>query len=183
MRNFKFYLTLVLFSIGLQGCNDILKQTTTLQIIDNNRKYYPILNGETLEVVFDVRNSGPHPFILSEIFTSCGCLLNETKPFASIAPGEVKTIRLKYDSSKNVGATTHYVTLYGNLKEPTENEFEFHVNVVPQSQHLKDYEELYQERSDTGFDLRKWVDGDKTQKPYYFERGGKIIEKRKPQIQ
>lgn len=169
--------------IGLTGCKDIRAQKTTLEIIDNNRKYYPILNGQKLDVVFEVRNSGNHPFILSEIFTSCGCLLNKTKPFASIAPGETKFINLQYDSSKNVGATTHYVTLYGNLVDKTANEFQFHVNVVPQSMHLKDYEELYNEREETGFNIKKLVDGEETDKPYYFERNGKVYEKKKDEKQ
>src|SRR5690554_8215239 len=93
----------IFFSLLFMGCADIRNQVTTLEIIDNNRHYYPILRGQELEVAFDIKNTGKHPFILSDLLISCGCVVSKKSSIKSIPPGSERTITLTYDSSKNIG--------------------------------------------------------------------------------
>ncbi len=53
----KGYVILFLILItGISACVDIKNKKTTLEIVDNNRHYYPILQGPELDIVFVIKN-------------------------------------------------------------------------------------------------------------------------------
>src|SRR5690606_4727406 len=106
---------IVCLLIVFQGCKDVRQNVTTLEVIDNNRHYYPILRGQTLDVVFDIKNTGKYPFLMSELLPSCGCVVSKKSSIGSIPPGAKRRIILSYDSSKNIGYVQHFIDIYGNL--------------------------------------------------------------------
>lgn len=64
------------------------------------RHYYPILEGEELWIAYDIWNTGKNPLVISEIQTSCGCIVaDEGKRI--IPPGHDERLMFRYDSSKN----------------------------------------------------------------------------------
>lgn len=162
------FIILLLILVGLlSSCQkDIKDQKTTIEIVDNDRRYYPILRGQELDMVFYINNTGEHPLLISDIITSCGCLVVENQSTLDFVPaGKQGILRLSYDSTKNIGKVTHYVDLYGNLEDGVE-EVTFQVNVVPDAHYIEDYERLYYQKAG-GF--KTLSDGGFNHQGYYME--------------
>ena len=164
MNKTKHILSLLVISLSLTGCLNPMEKKTTLEIVDNYRHYYPILRGQEIEMAFTVKNVGKNPFVLTDAYTSCGCLIVEKTSVHSIPPGRERNVILKYNSAKNIGYVKQYVTLFGNLSGADNIEIVFDVHVVPNSLYTKDYEELY---LDDGGRFNQLVDG--SHKGYYMD--------------
>lgn len=155
----------------LTGCIDIKNKKTTIAIVDNDRHYYPIVQGQKLEMMFPIKNTGKYPLIVTDIFTSCGCLVLEKKSSVNtIPPGKEGRLLVTYNSNKNIGYVKHYVTLYGNFLGTDKQEVSFDVHVVPSALYTKDYEELYEEEKEKDGGLKNMVDGDENNKGYYLDK-------------
>ena len=119
---------------------------TSVVIEDPVRHYYPILSGDELWISYELTNTGKDPLIISEIQTSCGCILYDDSK-RIIPPGNKEHLLFKYDSFKNTGYVCHQIRLYGNFESSNVMLLEFDVNVVPSSDHIRDYEEVYAKRT------------------------------------
>ncbi|WP_409151182.1 DUF1573 domain-containing protein [Sphingobacterium sp. BS-2] len=160
---------LVLINLLITGCLDIKDRKTTVEIEDNYRHYFPILAGELKDLVFNIKNTGDEPLILTDIITSCGCLKNsEGIGGFSIPPKKERKLILSYNSAKNIGAVKHFVTLYGNFKDAEYKEIVFDINVVPGALYTKDYEELYTEELEENHSVELMMDGRQNGKGYYM---------------
>lgn len=155
----------VLFT--LSSCKNLRKEKTTIEVIDNNRHYYPILAGQKLNMVFVVKNTGKAPFILSDLFTSCGCLTSDKSSIKAIPPGKEGNLILQYNSIKNVGLVQQYITIYGNLATSDKYEITFDIHVVPNGLYTKDFEEMYEEEKQKDGGIKNMVDGNENNKGYY----------------
>lgn len=111
-------------------------------IEDPVRHYYPIRFGDELWIAYDVTNTGENPLIISEIQTSCGCIVYDDSK-RIIPAGNKERLLFKYDSFKNLGYARHQIRLYGNFDSSSVKLLEFDVNVVPSSDYVRDYEEVY----------------------------------------
>lgn len=159
----------LLLALTMAGCG-IKNKKTTLQIVDNDRHYYPILRGQKLRVVFPIKNVGKNPFILSDIFTSCGCVVvSKESSIKAIPSGREGNLILEYNSDPNIGYVKQYITLYGNFDSTKQMTITFDVNVVPDAQYTKDYEQLYQENEDKS-GLKAMVNGEENNKGYYMSK-------------
>ncbi|WP_026811677.1 DUF1573 domain-containing protein [Arenibacter latericius] len=158
-------LLITLFTI--LGC-EVKDKETTLKIIDNNRHYYPILQGQELNVVYVVKNTGNSPFILSDIITSCGCIAAKKSSIKTIPPGGEGRLLLTYNSNKNIGYVQHHIAIYGNLAHTDKIELVFDLNVVPDSHYSKDYEELFQLERDKR--LEHMVESRENNRTYYLDK-------------
>ncbi|MBK5722413.1 DUF1573 domain-containing protein [Dysgonomonas sp. Marseille-P4677] len=169
MKIIKYTTFLILSIYVFTGCLDKRDKQTTLDIIDNNRHYYPIMQGEELNISFNIKNTGEVPFILEDIITSCGCITANKSGIDVIPPGKEGRLILQYDSNKNVGLSKHHITLYGNLRNMTSIDIAFDVHVVPDALYSKDYEELYQKEKGFGKDVKDLMDGKESDQGYYIE--------------
>jgi len=171
----KNYLSLVLVSalllLTISACN-IKDKKTTLEVFDSERHYYPILRGQTLDIVYEIKNTGEYPLFITDIHTSCGCILVEKSSFKVLPAGGNGFIRIKYNSSKNIGYVKHYVSVYANLESGTKKEVTFDLNVVPNALYTRDYEELHKEHKEKYFDEESLVDGKEKNKGYYVDNIG-----------
>lgn len=159
----------ILLLLSISSCVDRNKKTT-LEIIDNNRHYYPILQGQELDIVVNVVNVGENAFALTDLHTSCGCITVEKSSIKTLLPEKEGTVVLKYNSTKNVGFVEHYITLYGNFENDDKMEIKFDVNVVPNALYTKDYEELFlEERDKERSRFKDLVDGRENSKGYYMD--------------
>jgi hypothetical protein len=162
-----FFLLFLVMTVA--GCG-IKNKKTRLQIVDNNRHYYPILRGQKLDVVVPIKNVGKIPFILSDIFTSCGCVVvSDKSSIKAIPPGKEGNLILEYNSNLNVGYVQHFVTIYGNLDSVKQMTISFDVNVVPEVEYTKDYEQIYKESEDKD-GLKEMTDGSESNKGYYLDK-------------
>lgn len=160
------YFLLALLSVS---CADIKNRKTTIEVVDNNRHYYPVLAGQKLDIVFPIKNTGNNPLVISDVITSCGCLVSKKSSIEAIPEGDERLLILEYNSAKNVGFVEHYITLFGNFEGTDMYEIKFDVNVVPSAHYTKDYEELYQEEKDKDGNIKSFVDGDENNKGYYMD--------------
>jgi hypothetical protein len=155
---------------SLSGCDDLSESNTTLEIIDNNRHYYPVLRGQELNVIFTLKNTGTKPFVLNDMLITCGCIVPKKSSIRSIPAGREGKLHLIYNSNKNIGFVEHHIDIYGNLKEDEKITLVFDVNVVPEGLYTKDYEEVYKEaRKEAGIDAKEMVDGDESNKGFYLD--------------
>jgi hypothetical protein len=67
--------------------------------------------------VFEFKNTGKQPLILTDVRASCGCTVPEW-PRNPILPGKTAKISVKYDS-KNLGVILRQVTVLSNAATPS----------------------------------------------------------------
>jgi len=163
----KIFVPLLLLMVVIASCN-VKDKKTSIEIVDNDRHYFPVLQGQELDIVFPIKNIGENPFILEDMITSCGCLVPQKSSIKTIPGKSEGRLILKYNSNKNVGYVKHYVTLYGNFETTDKMEVVFDVNVVPNSLWTPDYEELYHKEKDGK--IKSAVEGDENNKGYYMDR-------------
>lgn len=151
------------------ACKNIEEEKTTLEIQENNRHYYPILMGQELQIQYVIKNTGEYPFILSDLITSCGCIMLDKSTIKTIPPGKEGNLLLTYNSAKNIGYVQHFITLYGNFATVRKMEAVFDVHVVPQADYTRDYEEMFEEEKGKKGFIEDLVDGNENNKGYYLE--------------
>ena len=131
---------------------------TTVEIKDQVRHYYPILQGQELQVIVRITNTGKVPLVIKDIQPSCGCILVENDHEMVVPPDRFVFATLRYDSRKNVGKVEHSVRFWGNISPGGMAEMRFDVNVVPDASYHHDYEEMY-DKAESMKKLREFVDG------------------------
>ncbi len=143
---------------------------TTVRVADSIRHYYAMVTGEELSLNYELENTGEEPLIIEDIQPSCGCIVVDwdTK---IIPPGQKLKLHFTYNSIKNVGYVRHIVRVFGNIEPKGVTNLVFDVNVVPDAEYTRDYEELYQEwlarRRSEGID--ELVNGNASQQGYYTD--------------
>ena len=169
MRRNKKNIQIILLVFGifvLISCKKQI-QPTTLEIKDPDRHYYPILQGQELDLVFQVTNTGKNPLVIQDIQPSCGCIVEKGK-FHNIIPPEGKeNLALTYNSTKNIGLVAHSIRIYGNIADSGMVEIKFDVNVVPNADYTRDYEQLFKELNIKNETVKKLVDGEEAELGYY----------------
>ena len=66
--------------------------------------------------VFEFKNVGKSPLVISRIQSSCGCTVPK-KPTDPIMPGDTGEIEVKYATNR-VGGFSKMITVYSNASEP-----------------------------------------------------------------
>jgi hypothetical protein len=142
MNNYKI-LPVLLIVLLLSGCQDNTNPNnlTTIAIEDPIRHYSPVIQGQEQDIIVKVYNTGDNLLKILKVYPSCGCTIAKF-PESAIAPGKFGLVELKYNSNKNLGYVEVYTTIVTNSKKRSETVF-FDLNVVPDADYIKDYEELH----------------------------------------
>ena len=146
-------------------------QPASVEIVDPIRHYYPVLQGETLGVTYEIENTSSTTLFIQEIQTTCGCIVPLDKLPIVILPHKKDNIRLTFNSTKNSGYVTHYIWCYGNFTDSIYRELRFDTNIVPSADYIRDYEQLYHEQMTHSGSMRDFVDGKTSNKGYYTDKG------------
>jgi len=162
------YLLSTLLLLALISCKKELKPATVV-IRDPVRHYYPVIQGDILDVVYEIENTSDNPLFIKEVQTTCGCLIPRDELPIVILPHKFGSLRITFNSIKNTGYVCHYVYCYGNFRDTTCVEMQFDTNVVPSADYIRDYEQLWHEQSKQRRTIRNVVDGEESQKGYYTE--------------
>jgi len=143
----KLVILAITFSVFI-ACEN--KQRSDSQTIEDNRKAleptannFPVMKidtptvdlgaitqGDTIMHVYNFKNTGNMPLVLSNVNASCGC----TTPSYSkepVAPGEKGFITVKFNSKGKEGKLNKTVTAYANTK-PADNTVSFKIEVLTQ---------------------------------------------------
>jgi hypothetical protein len=75
-----------------------------------------INEGDIVETSFAFTNTGKSDLIILDARGSCGCTVPEYPKNTSIAPGETREIKVKFDSANKPGNQTKTVTLTNNTE-------------------------------------------------------------------
>ncbi|TDM00356.1 MAG: hypothetical protein C4K58_03815 [Flavobacteriaceae bacterium] len=79
--------------------------------------YGTIANGANGKRVFEIKNTGKKPLIITNVEASCGCTTPEV-PKKPILPGKTGTLTVSYDTQRT-GPFLKSITVYSNaIKEP-----------------------------------------------------------------
>lgn len=88
---------------------------TSVKIIDTVYNFGKVKDGAKVVYNFRFENTGEHPLVISAASASCGCTVPE-KPEHPIAPGEVATIKVVFDSKGRVGPVHKEVFVSSNAQ-------------------------------------------------------------------
>ncbi len=165
----RFYIIYCLVLIFISCTSDLPNQTTSIEIQDNNRHYSPILYEQTIDLVYKIKNTGNGPLVISDIFTSCACIIIHDGTTKMIPIDKEGFIRLTYTASMNVGYAKHHIFIFGNFEDDEPKELIFDIHIVPSQLLIKDYEDVFREENLKKGGLKKIIDGDETHKGYYVD--------------
>lgn len=88
---------------------------TSVKVIDTVYNFGKVKDGAKVVYNFRFENTGEHPLVISAASASCGCTVPE-KPEHPIAPGEVATIKVVFDSKGRVGPVHKEVFVSSNAQ-------------------------------------------------------------------
>jgi len=141
---------------------------TAVEIQDSIRTYYPVIQGEELDMQYEITNVGTNVLVITDIQPSCGCISIDGESNNIIPPGEKLSLRFRFMSEKNLGHVRHTIRLFGNIQPKGEAQCVFNVNVVPLGDYTRDYEELHKEINERRV-VEGLVDGTPSEKGYYVD--------------
>ncbi len=73
-----------------------------------------ISQGEVLEHVFELTNTGDAPLLISSVYGSCGCTVVDDWAKEPIAPGEKTNFTARFNSESKEGMQTIKITVEAN---------------------------------------------------------------------
>ena len=161
--------------VMLTSCKHTVK-TTTVEIVDSVRHYYPVIMGQVLKVKMEVHNTGTEPLIIDDIQPSWGSFVDdennddtgeEGSVYGIIPAGKKATFYLDYRTKMNSGEVSHTVRLYGNISPKGVKELNFDVNIVPPASADIDYEENNNRAREHTETIRGLIDGKQQERGYY----------------
>ena len=161
-----YILLLTVFPFCLSGCKKKVRPTTMV-IKDSVRHYYPIKQGQQLDIMFTITNTGDAPLVISDIQPSCGCIILDKSSHIIIPEEGIRQFKATYNSIKNIGEVVHRIRIFGNMLPDGKAELTFDVNVVPDADYTRDYEELFQEFNAKNGIVKEMVDGKESELGYY----------------
>ena len=79
----------------------------------------------------------------------------------------IRQFKATYNSIKNIGEVVRSIRIFGNMLPNGKAELTFDVNVVPDADYTRDYEELFQEFNAKNGIVKEMVDGKESELGYY----------------
>ncbi len=78
-----------------------------------------VIQGARVDEVYTFTNTGGSPLVISDVRSTCGCTVGKDWPKDPIAPGEVGTISVSFDSEGRSGRQEKTVTVVANTTPPS----------------------------------------------------------------
>lgn len=117
MRKLVFLMAMVAFSAQAQE-----KAVTNGPVItfeESSKDFGDIKQGDKVEHVFKLENTGKAPLVISNVAATCGCTVPNW-PKEPIAPGKTAEIKVTFNSAGKMGKQNSVVRIYSNASEPIE---------------------------------------------------------------
>ena len=84
-----------------------------LLLMETEYNFGDIQQGETVEHVFLIENSGTKPLFISDVTTTCDCIQAES-PQKPVTKGKTAAIRITFDSSGKIGPQNKVIIIESN---------------------------------------------------------------------
>lgn len=133
---------------GTSACRHSVSPTSIV-VQDSIRHYYPLLQGEDLNLEFRIANVGDEPLVITEIMPSCGCVVVDEKFDKIILPNKEAKLLFNFKSQKFSGYVKHTIRIFGNIKPKGMALLTFDLHVVPPYDTSPDYEERFRANGDS----------------------------------
>ena len=85
----------------------------------DSKDFGDIKQGDKVENVFKLTNTGNEPLIISNVAATCGCTV-PSWPKEPEAPGKTAEIKVSFNSAGKMGKQNSVVRIYSNATEPIE---------------------------------------------------------------
>lgn len=106
-------------------------QVAELSIDENLHKFPNVKEGEQLEHVYIITNTGDVPLIISDYKVSCTCTKAEL-PESPILPGDSYPMKVTFDTNGKYYYQDRVIYLVANTKK--KHKLRFKVNVIPKEE-------------------------------------------------
>lgn len=101
-----------LFAIVMIGSSAMAQTGPKIEFKEETIDYGTVAKGEDTGLrIFEFKNTGDSPLIISDVKSSCGCTV-PTRPTEPIAPGKTGKIEVQYNM--NPGAINKTITVTSN---------------------------------------------------------------------
>lgn len=161
--------TLALVMSFFVACGERQLKEAVVEIVDPDRHYYPVLQGEMMGVTYEIENISDATLFIQEVQTTCGCLVPTGDLPLVILPKRSGMLHLAFNTIKNTGYVDHYIWCYGNFADSAYRELHFDTNIVPAADYIRDYEQLFREQPDQAVQLKDLVNGKFNERGYYTD--------------
>jgi len=126
----------------LTSCTKILGPTRVV-IEDSVRHYLPVVLGDDVYMVWNVKNVGNENLVIKEIQPSNGSIELSSIGSGLIPPGGEERFFTIFHSTKNVGYAEHKIRIFGNIEPDGVAVMTFDINIVRPTLDRTDYEEVF----------------------------------------
>lgn len=89
------------------------KALTEIEIEENLRSFGQVVQGDTVELVFMLKNTGLNTLIIDEVSVDCSCMRPEYTKM--ITPGNLGSIRVKFLTSNYEGKIKKHLVVKSNI--------------------------------------------------------------------
>ena len=131
MRILIFIFSIFLFSCTTENRNASLIESTPIVTVLGNETidFGTIIEGETIDLEFRIKNSGAGSLIITHANASCGCTKLDF-PKDIIEEGGTDVVKVTFDSKGKLGKQTKTITLVTNAT-PSEKNLTITGEVIP----------------------------------------------------
>lgn len=105
--------TTLLISVLLFAQETEIKDGPKIEFSEKSKDFGDIFQGDKVSHIFQFKNTGTEPLVLSNVITSCGCTATEW-PREPIAPGQSGEISATFNSSGKMGKQNKVITVVSN---------------------------------------------------------------------
>ena len=99
---------------------ELIKDTTTIEFIDSTHfNFDTIKQGDKVEHIFRLKNTGHKNLVIARAYGSCGCTVPEY-PKDPVKPGDIATIHVTFNSAGKENAQAKNVTVVCNTEKRNE---------------------------------------------------------------
>lgn len=93
----------------------LLKDSTTVSILDTTFNFGKITDGEKVEYSYRFVNSGTKPLVVTNATASCGCTVPQ-RPEHPVMPGDTGYIKVVFDSKNRSGEAHKTISVFSNAR-------------------------------------------------------------------
>lgn len=99
--------------MGQSGIETTSKDGPKVTFQESKFNFGNIQQGQKVEHIFTFENNGTQPLMISEVITTCGCIVSEWAAIP-VEVGKMGSIKVIFNSARKIGRQNKVVTIVSN---------------------------------------------------------------------